>query len=128
MKNYSFIGPMLAVILPFLLFECLHKGIFLDPSFVMPKGHFYIVSLVAIMATIIAIAVGIVGNRIRNIKVTFLSLSFISLAQMFSVHGLSTPNFMLHANHLPGIASQLSIILATFWLWLSSLSSDNKFV
>jgi putative nucleotidyltransferase with HDIG domain len=128
MKNYSFIGPLMAVVLPFVLFECLKNGLFEDPYFMMPKGHFYIVSAVALLSTIIAIAVGIAGNRLRNIKVSFLALSFISLAQMFSLHGLSTPHFLLPVTHLPGVAAQLSMLLATIWLWLSSLPSDHKLV
>jgi putative nucleotidyltransferase with HDIG domain len=94
----------------------------------MPRGHFYIVSAVALLSTIIAIAVGIAGKRLRNIKISFLALSFISLAQMFSLHGLSTPRFLLPVTHLPGIAAQLSMLLATIWLWLSSLPSDHKLV
>ena len=94
----------------------------------MPRGHFYIVSAVALLSTIIAIAVGIAGKRLRNIKVSFLALSFISLAQMFSLHGLATPHFLLPVTHLPGIAAQLRMLLATIWLWLSSLPSDHKFV
>jgi putative nucleotidyltransferase with HDIG domain len=47
---------------------------------------------------------------------------------MFSIHGLSTPHFILGSTHLPGIAAQLSMLLATFWIWMSSLPSDNTFV
>jgi putative nucleotidyltransferase with HDIG domain len=128
MRNYSFLGPLLAVSIPFMLFESLKFGLIEDPFIVMPKGHFYIVSIVATLATIIAIAVGIAGNRVRNIKVSFLSLSFISLAQMFAIHGLSTPNYLLHTSHLPGVSAQLSMVLATVWLWLSSLPTDNKVI
>lgn len=128
MRNYSYFGPVIAIILPLILFESLQKGLLPDPVFHMPRGHFYIVSIVALLSIIIAIAVGVAGNRLRNIKITFLSLSFISLAQLFSVHGLSTPDFLLGVTHLPGVAAQLSIILATFWLWLSSLPTDRKLV
>lgn len=128
MKNYSFIGPLIAVVLPYVIFECFRNGLFEDPYLMLPRGHFYIVSAVALLSTIIAIAVGIAGKRLRNIKVSFLALSFISLAQMFSIHGLSTPNFLLPVTHLPQVTAQLSMLLATFWLWLSSLSSDHKLV
>ena len=80
------------------------------------------------LSTIIAIAVGIAGKRLRNIKVSFLSLSFISLAQVFALHGLATPHFLLPVTHISGVASQLSMLLATIWLWLSSLPSDHKLV
>lgn len=128
MKNYRYLGPIIAVILPYILFEFFRKGIFPDPYFIMPNGHFYIVSTVALLSTIIAVAVGMAGKRLRNIKVSFISLSFISLALLFSLHGLSTPHFLLHVTHLPGVAAQLSMLLATFWLWLSSWHSDSKLI
>ncbi|MFX3673451.1 MAG: HD-GYP domain-containing protein [Paenisporosarcina sp.] len=80
------------------------------------------------MSTIIAIAVGIAGKRLRNIKITFLSLSFVSLAQMYFLHGLATPHFLLPETHVSGVASELSMLLASFWLWLSSFPSDHKLV
>lgn len=128
MRFRSFIGPVMAILLPFLIFLFLNFEVFVDPEFVMPRGHFFIVSSVSLLAAIIAIAVGIAGSRVRNIKVYFLALAFISLAEVFAVHGLSTPNFILPATHLPGVAAQISVMLATFWLWLSSLSSDHAVV
>ncbi|TDF97102.1 HD-GYP domain-containing protein [Paenibacillus piri] len=119
-------GPAAAIMAPFLLFFYLKAHPRIDILFVAPSGHFYIVSSVALLSTVIAIAVGIAGGRVRNVKVSFLSLAFISLAEVFAVHGLSTPNFLIHASHLPGVASQLSILLASFWLWMSSLSSDSQ--
>lgn len=122
------IGPILAMIIPYLLFESLRLGFLHDGHYAMPQGHFYIVSSVAILAMIIAIAVGIVGSRLRNIQISFLSLSFISLAELFAIHGLSTPNFLIHASHLPAISASLSVLFASFWLLLSSLPSDHKIV
>jgi putative nucleotidyltransferase with HDIG domain len=127
-KKLSLMGPFIAIILPYLFFEILRQELIFDPVFNMPSGHFYIVSAVAILAFFISISIGMVANKLRNIKITFLSLSFISLAQMFSVHGLSTPHFLLEPTHLPGVAAQLSMVLATVWLWLSSLPTDHKLI
>lgn len=121
-------GPILAVLLPLLMFYLLKFGFFNDPFYEMPKGHFYIVSVVSLLALIIAIAVGIAGNRVRNIKVTFLSLSFISLAVIFLIHGLATPHMLLGENHVSSIASPLSLLIATIWLWLSAWPTDNKLI
>lgn len=128
MRVRGLIGPVLAIFIPYLIFESLRSGLLHDGNYIMPQGHFYIVSSVAILATAIAIAVGIAGSRLRNIQVTFLSLSFISLAELFAIHGLSTPNFLMHVSHLPGVSASLSVLLASFWLWLSSVSSDHKVV
>lgn len=121
MKKHSLLGPIIAMIVPYIFFEAIRSGALLDPEFFKPEGHFYIVTAVAVLATFIAIAIGIAGRRLRNINVTFLALSFISLAQMFSVHGLSTPHFILPKTHLPGVSAQLSMVLATIWLMFSSL-------
>ncbi|CAG7653302.1 HD-GYP domain-containing protein [Paenibacillus allorhizosphaerae] len=128
MRYHGLIGPLAAMIMPYLLFEYVRGNSTLDVKLDVPTGHFYIVSSVAILAAVIAVAVGIAGTRLRNIKVLFLSLSFLSLASSFAVHGLSTPNFLLHATHLPGVAAPLSVILATCWLGLSSLPSDHPWV
>lgn len=121
-------GPVTAVLLPVGLFQWLSGQPSLDMALTMPRGHFYFVSSVALLAVVFAIAVGVTGSRVRNIKVQFLSLAFISLAMLFSVHGMSTPGFLLHATHLPGISAQLSVTLAAFWLYMSSLPSDHPAV
>jgi putative nucleotidyltransferase with HDIG domain len=93
-----------------------------------PHEHFYIVSLVAALAVAVAMAVGVVAVRIRNIKVSFLSLAYVSLGALFILHGLSTPGFLIHHYELVGNTAQLSVILASFWLWLSSVSADHKLI
>ncbi|WP_316570731.1 HD-GYP domain-containing protein [Neobacillus sp. YIM B06451] len=128
MKKIVTLLPFLAIIFPYVVFELIHLGIFMNPALVHPHGHFYIVSIVSILASGIAILVGIAGSRLRNIKVSILSLAFISLSIMFSVHGLSTPSFIFGITSLPGVAAQLSMLLVTVWLWLSSFSSNNKFI
>jgi hypothetical protein len=128
MRHYKFLLPLTAVLVPYLIFEALNLGLFKDVLINIPIGHFYIVSLVSFLASLISFAVGIAGRRIRNIKISFLSLSFVSLGLMFSVHGLSTPNFLHGFTHLPGISAQVSMLLATFWIWLSSLASDHPIV
>lgn len=114
--------------MPYILFESFRMELLDDPYLMLPRGHFYIVSAVALLSTILAIAVGIAGKRLRNIKISFLSLSFVSLAQLYFLHGLATPHFLLPETHVSGVASELSMLLASFWLWLSSLPSDHKLV
>lgn len=126
MRIGRFVGPLLAAVIPYLLFEALRNGILPDPRVIMPHGHFYIVSAASLLAAVIAAAVGIAGRRLRNIKVSFLALSFISLSLIFMLHGLSTPNFLLSVTHVPAVSAQISMLLASFWLWLSSLPSDHR--
>ncbi|MEC5425872.1 HD-GYP domain-containing protein [Virgibacillus sp. C22-A2] len=128
MKNHNIYWPILLAFIPYIIFELLHTGLIQDIYLKIPKGHFYIVSLVSLLASFISIGVGISGLRIRNIKIVFLSLSFMSLGLMFAVHGLSTPNFIIGISNLPGISAQISLLLATIWMWLSSFPTDNKII
>lgn len=98
----------------------------MDEFIKAPNEHFYIVSLVAALAVGAAVAIGVVAVRIRNIKVSFLSLAYVSLAALFILHGLSTPGFLVHHSELAGNAAQFSVILASVWLWLCSISADHK--
>lgn len=128
MRFHGFVGPLLAIVLPLLVFEFMKSWSLMDVELKSPHGHFYIVSVVALLSVVIAVLVGIAGSRLRNIEVSFLALAFISLAEMFALHGFSTPGFVMHSTVLPAVAAQLSVLLASLWLWLSSLSSDNPIV
>lgn len=119
---------LIVMLLPLIGYGLLYRFSSMDHTFKAPTGHFYIVSTVAAIAFVLALAVGIAGIRMRNVKVTFVSLAFVSLAEVFTLHGLSTPGFLLHTSSLPTAAAQLSLSLAVFWLWLSSMSSDRLIV
>ncbi|GAA3410289.1 HD-GYP domain-containing protein [Paenibacillus hodogayensis] len=128
MKFHGFIGPLLAVAVPLLLFEFLRSWSELDLEMNHPRGHFYVVSSVALLATFIALLAGVAGSRLRNIEVSCLALAFISLAELFTVHGFSTPGLVMNPSSLTGISAQLSVMLCALWLALSSLSSDHPVI
>ena len=94
-----------------------------------PVGHFYIVSIVSLLALLVSIAVGVAGVRLRNVNVTFLSIGYISLAGLFILHGLSTPGFIVQeGNALPALSGRLSVIIASVWVFLSALPTDLAIV
>lgn len=126
MKKVGKIGHVAAIVLPYLLYELLRFSR-IDTVIQAPLIHFYIVSAVTAIATVLGIMVGIIGRQLRNSHVNFLSLAFISLASICTVHGLG---FVLYpeSHELPTITAQLSIFLATIWLWMSSLSADHYLV
>ncbi len=99
-----------------------------DPLFLAPRGHFYLVTPVALLAAVIAVMVGMAGRRLRNIQVTFLAAAFTTLAMLFMLHGLSTPGFLLPTTVVPGVAAQMSVMLTSFWLWLSARPADHPLV
>jgi len=115
------------MLFPLLLYFGL-KNSPLDGYVQAPTGHFYMVSAVALLALALSVMVGIIAVRQRNIKTSFLSLSYISLAALFVLHGLSTPGFLHSHSAVSGNTAQLSILLAVTWLWLSSLSADRPII
>ncbi|MDO9445872.1 MAG: HD-GYP domain-containing protein [Dehalococcoidia bacterium] len=62
-----------------------------------PTGHFWVVSVASIICLVIALAASTVALRVRNARVLLIALSFLSMAGIFSVHGLATPGFVLDA-------------------------------
>ncbi len=68
-----------------------------------PTGHFWIVSAAALLCAVLALAAAIAGRRTANWRVTLISLSFIAMAGIFSVHGLATPGFIVSS---PATTSQ----------------------
>jgi len=127
MRYRKFTGPLLAMAASYGLFALL-RGTSYDVSLALPRGHFYIVSAVSLIAASVALAVGVAGLRLRNTKVVFLSLSFLSLSMLFGVHGLATPHFLIHPSRLPSVSASLALAFATFWLWMSALPADHAWV
>lgn len=127
-KHAKVIAPLIMLTLVPLFGYFLIQASAYDARLQMPRGHFYIVSLVSVLALAVAAAVGLVATRIRNIKVSFLSLAYVSLAAMFVLHGLSTPGFLMHHSAIAGEVAQLSVLLSSCWLWLCSISADHKMV
>lgn len=62
-------------------------------------GHFYIVSAVALLALAMAIATLFAARSVSDSRTFFLAMGFISLAAIFTAHGLGTsPLFHIHGN------------------------------
>lgn len=125
---YPLAGIFTAIILPVALFLHLRFQSGGNHVYAAPLGHFYIVSGASFLSAIVALLIGVAGTRLRNINVTFLAMAFASLALVFLLHGLATPGFILPQTHVPPVAAQLSILLATFWLYLSSCPTDHLLV
>jgi putative nucleotidyltransferase with HDIG domain len=126
MKLVNLRNPLFIIFLPLALYTFLRLNPSVDPLIDIPVQHFYAVSATSLIATIIGIAIGISGSRQRNLQVVYVALAFISLASIFGVHGLATPDVLMPFTRLVGVAAQLSVFVMAFWLWLSSLPSNNR--
>lgn len=117
--RYELLAPLLATLAPLAAYVYLRVQPHADPTFLAPTGHFYVVSAASLLAAAVAVAAGVAGGRLRNLQVIFLALAMTSLAMVFTLHGLSTPGFILPPTRLPAVAAQLSLLLTAFWLLLS---------
>ncbi|MGY2894302.1 HD-GYP domain-containing protein [Deinococcus sp. UYEF24] len=104
----------------------------INPALHLYTLHAALVGTVAVLALILALLMGQVGIRQRNLQVVLLSLAFASLALVYGVHGLATPEMSMPGMHLgPNnrvlpAASQLGALLTAFWLYMSSLATDSR--
>ncbi|MBX3002371.1 MAG: HD-GYP domain-containing protein [Anaerolineales bacterium] len=119
-------NPLLGVTAALAVYTYLH---FLAPAADVylphPGHHFHLVSIISAISLGVAIAVGMVGVRQRNLQVIYVALAFVSLATLFSLHGLTTPGFMLGPNWVVGATAQLAVFTTSFWLLISALPSSH---
>lgn len=86
-----------------------------------PRGHFYIVTVVALISVVVGAAGVIAAHRTANLRVLFLALGFLSMAGIFAVHGLATPGFILdqRAFGVTGFSARLAVLVSSMFLGLS---------
>lgn len=94
----------------------------LDYAIRIPTEHFYIVSLTAFAAVVLAALVSTVSFELRDARVFFLALAFLTMAAIFLAHGLGTPGVIVHAPH-KGVAlsARLSLLLSSACFALSAV-------
>lgn len=92
-------------------------------SLATPRGHFYVVSPVALISVLIGIGAVFAAHRTAKLRVLLLALSFLSMATIFAVHGLATPGFILDARAfgVTGFSSRLALLVASVFLGLSAV-------
>ena len=73
--------------------------------------HFYIVSAASLLAAILCGILVLSARSIRETRILFLALSFMALASIFAVHGLTTPG---HFYHEPSAVLEASPWASTF--------------
>lgn len=125
MKTLSLKNPLVGILLPLAAYVFLRALPPLDPICGTPVFHFQLVSTTSLISFVLSVIIGFIGIRRRNLQVIYVSLAFISLAGLFSVHGLATPGFILGPTRLVGVASQLSVLTMAFWLMLSTLPTEH---
>ena len=100
-----------------------------DLAITIPTEHFIIVSVTSGMALILGLMTSLAAYRLNAPSVLLLSLSFLGIAGIFSVHGLTTSGVIHEGfNPVTGISARLSILTGAIFFALSAapLSAEQK--
>lgn len=108
------------VLLPFLVLVLTGAGLVPDPTWLALSFHFYIVTATSALALVMAVFTVVAANQVRDTRVFFLSLAYLSIAGIFFVHGLTTPGFIVGDNPWVGFSARLSLLAGAFFLALGS--------
>src|SRR5437660_2966319 len=65
-----------------------------DPSVIVPRQHFFIVTVVSLLAFGLAILLAIAAVQIAQYRVLFFCLGFMAMGGIFAVHGIDTPGIL----------------------------------
>jgi hypothetical protein len=88
-----------------------------DPSIVVPRQHFVIVTLVSLLAFGLAALLAIAAVQIAQYRVLFLCLGFMAMGGIFAVHGIDTPGILMggeagtYAGAVVGVSAYLSLFV-----------------
>src|SRR4051812_22234732 len=115
---WAFWGVLLAA--PMVFFAIMLASPGSDAVWQQPTFHFWVVSGTALAAFIACAAVVAMTESLRETRLLFLGVAFMSIAAIFAVHGLDTPGH-IHTKLNPELAlsSWLSIFAASVFIALS---------
>src|SRR3979411_2645081 len=88
-----------------------------DPSIVVERQHFFIVTVVSLLAFGLAILLAIAAVQIAQYRVLFFCLGFMAMGGIFAVHGIDTPGILKtgadarYAGSVLGVSAYLSLFV-----------------
>jgi len=88
-----------------------------DPSLVVPRQHFLIVTVVSLLAFGLAVLLAIASVQIAQYRVLFLCLGFMAMGGIFAVHAIDTPGILVdgeagkYAGAVVGVSAYLSLFV-----------------
>jgi adenylate cyclase len=89
-------------------------------------GHFWLVTLVALVNVALGMAVGEAARRHRDARLLLVSLTFVASAGFLGLHALATPQVLL-AGRTPGfvIATPVGLFVGACFAAVSSLDLEG---
>jgi HD-GYP domain-containing protein (c-di-GMP phosphodiesterase class II) len=94
----------------------------LDPNLTQFAAHFWIVSGTALAAAVACVLVIASARTLRETRLLFLALAFVSISGIFAVHGLMTPGFFADEFYSSvGASAWISIAAGAIFVALSAV-------
>jgi hypothetical protein len=103
-----------SLLFPIGLFAWLSGHPAADPSIIVPREHFIIVTVVSLLALGLAVLLAIASVQIAQYRVLFLCLGFMALGGIFAVHGIETPGVLMGGQYVAavkGVSAYLSLFV-----------------
>lgn len=100
----------------------------LDSEVMTNSFHFWIVSATTVAAAVACAVIMMLTKSLSETRLVFLGLAFLSIAAVFSVHGLGTPGHLhssLHAELL--VSSWMSVTMGSFFVAASVVALPPVF-
>ena len=109
------------IALPLATLVILLGGLLPDPLWSGPRFHFMVVSLTAFLSLGMALLMVRAATQLRDVRVFFLSLTYLSIAGIFLVHALTTPGALVTgSNPWIGFSAWASLAVGAFFLALTT--------
>ncbi|HUF52586.1 MAG TPA: HD domain-containing phosphohydrolase [Dehalococcoidia bacterium] len=109
-----------ALAAPMVIFATLLAFPSLDKQWGTFSFHFYVVSAACLMSAFACLILVLSARSMRETRILFLALSFFALGMFFSIHGLTTPGFLLDESSAALQRSPwLSTLVAGFFATMS---------
>ncbi len=107
--------------LPMIVLVAMIESPGIDKLWMANSFHFYVVSGTALAAAAACILVMSLTDSLRETRLVFLGLAFLSIAAIFSVHGLGTPGH-IHATYYTqvGFSSWFSVFIGATFIAISA--------
>jgi HD-GYP domain-containing protein (c-di-GMP phosphodiesterase class II) len=115
------------LLLPLAAFGLLKAVPAWDPFLPNNELHFWVVSGTALAATFACVVVVASARTLRETRLLFLTLAFMSIGGTFSVHGLMTPGHLAHGfySSLP-VSAWLSVVFGSIFVALSAFEMPAR--
>jgi hypothetical protein len=116
------LGWTAVITIPFAILILALAGVTPDPVWQGTNFHFLIVSLTSFIALFMAIFMLVAASQLNDARVVFLSLAFLGIAGIFSVHGLTTPGALVPGmNPWIGFCAHFAMLVGAFFFALSTV-------